>query len=110
MEALINITKAKGTSRGIGIVLNGCWAAFQLANDWKLPGRDICWLETVAIEILVYFLEQLEFSNVRLRIHSDIGALSKGRSPNRAINLAVRRTLAVLYPLFITPDLVYISK
>jgi hypothetical protein len=102
------------TSWGIGIVCNGRWAAFQLADGWKLPGRDICWLETVAMEILVYFLEQLKFSNVRLQIHSDnqgaIGALSKGRSPNRAINLAVRRIFAILYPLFITPVLVYIES
>lgn len=95
-------------------MINGSWAAFQLVKDWKLPGQDICWLETVAMEILVYFLEQLNFSNIRLRIHSDnqgaIGALSKGRSPNRAINLAVRRTLAVLYPLFITPELSFIES
>jgi hypothetical protein len=102
------------TSWGIGIIIDGRWAAFKLKEDWKLPGQDICWLETVAMEILVYFLEQLNFSNVRLRIHSDnqgaIGALSKGRSPNRAINLAVRRTFAILYPLFITPELVFIES
>jgi hypothetical protein len=102
------------TSWGIGIIIDGHWAAFKLADNWKSPGQDICWLETVAMEILVYFLEQLNFSNVQLRIHSDnqgaIGALSKGRSPNRAINLAVRRTFAILYPLFITPELVFVES
>lgn len=64
--------------------------------------------------ILVYFLEQLGLSSVCLHIHSDnqgaIGALSKGRSPNHAINLAVRCTLAILYPLFISPDLAFIDS
>lgn len=100
------------TSWGIGIVIGKSWAAFQLKPDWKIPGHDICWLETVAIEILVYFLEQLGLHNTRLRIHSDnkgtIGALSKGRSRSRPVNLAIRRTLAILYPLFISPDIVFV--
>jgi len=66
------------------------------------------------MEIVVYFLEQLNFSNICMRIHSNnqgaIGAFSKGRSPNRAINLTVQHTFAILYPLFITPDLVYIES
>lgn len=102
------------TSWGIGIMIDGRWAAFKLADDWKSPGQDICWLETVAIEILVYFLDQFNFSNVRLRIHSDnqgtIGALSKGRSANHAINLAIRRIYEILFPLFITPDLLFIES
>jgi hypothetical protein len=102
------------TSWGIGIVIDGSWAAFQLKPDWKVSGHDICWLETVAIELLIYFLEQMGYQNVHLRIHSDnkgtIGALSKGRSRSRPINLAIRRTLAVLYPLFISPDIVFIPS
>jgi len=99
---------------GIGIVIDGSWAAFQLKDDWKIPNHDICWLETVAVELLVYFLEQLGFQNAHLCIYSDnkgtIGALAKGRSRNRPINLAIRRTLGVLYPLFISPDFTYISS
>ena len=102
------------TSWGIGIVINGSWAAFRLKPDWKIPGHDICWLETVAVELLVYFLEQMGFQNTHLRIYSDnkgtIGAFSKGRSHNRPINLAIRRTLTILYPLFISPDIVFIPS
>jgi hypothetical protein len=102
------------TSWGIGIIINGSWAAFQLKDDWKIPHHDICWLETITIELLVYFLEQLGFHNAHLRVHSDnkgtIGALAKGRSCNRPINLAIHRTLGVLYPLFITPDFVYVPS
>ena len=100
------------TSWGIGIVIDGSWAAFQLKDNWKVPNHDICWLETVVIELLVYFLKQLGFQNAHLHIYSDnkgtIGALAKGRSCNHPINLAICRTLGVLYPLFISPDFTYI--
>ena len=45
------------TSWGIGLVIGDNWASFQLSPVWKVPGRDICWLETLAIELLTYFLE-----------------------------------------------------
>jgi len=102
------------TSWGIGIVLGDEWAAFRLSTSWKLEGRDICWLETVAIELLVYFLEARNFHDIRLLIHSDnkgtIGALDKGRSRNHHINSSIRRTYAVLLPLFITPELEYVTS
>ena len=40
------------TSWGIGIIIGAEWAAFQLSPSWKTEGQDICWLETVAIELL----------------------------------------------------------
>jgi len=102
------------TSWGIGIVIDGSWAAFWLKDDWKVPDHDICWLETVAIKLLVYFLEQLGFRDAHLRIYSDnkgtIGALAKGRSRNHPINLAIRHILGVLYPLFISSDFTYVSS
>ena len=102
------------TSWGIGIVVSGRWAAFKLSDDWKIEGRDICWLETVAVEILIYILEAMGISNSTLLIHSDnqgtIGSLSKGRSRNFHINLSIRRLYAILASLFITPQLVYIAS
>ena len=44
--------------------------AFKLSDDWKIKGRDICWLETVAVEILIYMLEAMGISNSTLLIHS----------------------------------------
>ena len=82
------------TSWGIGIVFRDEWAAFCLSTSWKVKGRDICWLETVTIELLVYFLESHNFHDVRLLIHSDnkgmIGALDKGQSWNHHINSSIR--------------------
>lgn len=102
------------TSWGIGIVIGDKWAAFRLTDTWKIPGRDICWLETVAIELLVYFLEERGIHDARLLIHSDnkgtIGALDKGRSRNQHINSSVGRTYAVLLPLFITPEILYVPS
>ena len=102
------------TSWGIGIIIGDNWASFQLSPFWKVPGRDICWLETLAIELLVYFLEGMGLQHCRLLIHSDnqgtIGALEKGRSPNSHINLSVHRTYLVLSDLSISPEIVYIES
>ena len=81
------------TSWGIGIVVAGRWKAFRLNEDWKVKGRDICWLKTVAVEVLVYILEAMDVANATLLIHSDnqgtIGSLGKGRSRNFHINLSI---------------------
>jgi hypothetical protein len=102
------------TSWGIGIVIAGNWAAFKLRDNWKVEGRDICWLETVAVEILIYILEAMGISNTTLLIHSDnqgtIGSLGKGRSRNFHVNLSIRRAYVVLASLFITPELIYIAS
>jgi hypothetical protein len=102
------------TSWGIGIVIGDHWASFRLSPTWKIHGRDICWLETIALELLVYFLESMGLREVHLLIHSDnqgtIGAIGKGRSPNMHINLSIRRTYLVLISLFITPHLVYVES
>ena len=59
------------TSWGIGIVISGCCASFCLFENWKVEGRDICWLETLAIKFLTYFLEDMGLQNIHLLIHSD---------------------------------------
>jgi len=102
------------TSWGIGIVIGDEWSSFQLSPSWKIQGRDICWLETIAIELLVYLLEEKGLQDAYLLIHSDnqgtIGALGKGRSPNTHINLAIRRIHLALTGLLITPNFVYIES
>ena len=102
------------TSWGIGIVIGDEWAAFRLSPSWKVPGRDICWLETVAIELLVYFLEAKGLRDTHLLIHSDnqgtIGTLEKGRSGNVHINLSIRRTHLVLMDLSIATRTIYVES
>lgn len=102
------------TSWGIGIIIQGRWHAFELVPDWKIPGHDICWLEAIALELLIYFLIQLGFNGVHLLIHSDnngaIGAHTKGRSHNEAINLCIRRTYASTDQHLIVPTFKYIAS
>jgi hypothetical protein len=102
------------TSWGIGIVIAGRWLALQLRDNWKIQGRDICWLETVAIEILLYILVAMDVTNTTLLIHSDnqgtIGSLNKGRSRNFHINSSIRRAYVVLISHSITPELVYVAS
>ena len=102
------------TSWGIGIIVAGRWTAFRLHENWKVEGRDICWLETVSVEILIYILDAMGVNNVTLLIHSDnqgtIGSIGKGRSRNFHINLSIRRAYVVLASRFITPELVYITS
>ena len=102
------------TSWGIGIIIHGEWAAFQLSSSWKVEGRDICWLETVAIELLALFLESTGHRNAHLLVHSDnqgtIGALDKGRSGNIYINLAVRRTHLILMSTSLVFKTIYVES
>lgn len=102
------------TSWGIGIIIGQSWYAFALADGWKIPGSDICWLESIALELLVYFLQQSGVLNAHLLMHSDnngaIGAHSKGHSRNYAINLCVLRTYAVTSALLIVPSFVYVES
>ena len=110
----IGIFVDASTSWGIGIIVEGRWLAFELAPAWKEPGKDICWLETLAVEFLVYILEVLGISNQRVLIHSDnqgtIGAMDKGRSGNCHINLSIRRTYTVLSSLMLMPDFIYVPS
>jgi hypothetical protein len=90
------------------------WHAFPLVPHWKVTGHDICWLEAVALELVVYFLCQLHFSDTHIIIYSDnngaIGAHTKHRSPNVPINLCVRRTYTVLMEHLIWPKFIYIAS
>jgi hypothetical protein len=59
------------TSWGIGLIISNLWHAFQLVNNWKIPGHNICWLESIALELVIYFLCQLHFTNIHMLIHSN---------------------------------------
>jgi len=102
------------TSWGIGIIIGDAWAAFRLKDNWKIPGRDICWLEALAIELLLYILEARRLHDADLLVHSDsegaIGAFEKGRCPNWHINLVLRRSFPVMSRLSISPSLRYIES
>lgn len=51
------------TSWGLSIVLGNFHHSLKLKSNWKCPGLDICWLKSITIKILFYFLHQLRFWN-----------------------------------------------
>ncbi|PPR08177.1 hypothetical protein CVT24_001713 [Panaeolus cyanescens] len=104
------------TEWGIGISIRGRWMAFPLIPDWKslAHNRDICWLECLAVEFLVYVLEAEGLENCSVVVRSDnmgtIGAVQKGRSRNPHINLSMRRIFSVIASRFISLNLVYVAS
>jgi hypothetical protein len=106
------------TSWGIGVISGTRWLGLKLLPDWKTvggpPHRDICWLETIAIEVLALIIEASGIRNSRLVIHSDnqgtIGAVNKGRSSNYHINTSVRRTFVTLSAIMVSPVMTYVPS
>lgn len=112
--ASFNIYVDASTDWGVGILIDNQRAAWRLLPGWKGPSRDICWLESIAIELVAYVFEATNAQNLHLLIHSDnqgaIGAFRKGRSSNFEINLSIRRTFSALLPRNIFPTLKYVES
>jgi hypothetical protein len=87
------------TSWGIGICIGGQWDAWRLLPGWNSEGRDIGWAESIAVELVVRALEEMEIVNANILVRCDnqgvIGAYSRGRSRNFQVNLAIRRVEAI---------------
>jgi len=70
------------TDWGIGITLGNRWNAWRTTNNWKCEGRDIGWLEAIAIELAVITLQVAGWRDRSVLIHSDnqgvIGAFKHG--------------------------------
>jgi hypothetical protein len=102
------------TAWGIGIAIGGGWDAWRGNGDWNSGSRHIGWLESVALELLIYAIEERAYHDVYLRVHSDnmgvIGAFDKGRSRNHDMNMCVRRAHYVLAARNITLDITYIPS
>lgn len=102
------------TSWGIGVVIRGQWLAWKLSANWKSPGRDIGWLETLAVELASLALVHLGFSNCHLLLRSDnqgvIGSHDRGRSRNYECNISIRRTGIVCTASNISFSLTYVES
>ncbi|CDO69281.1 hypothetical protein BN946_scf185042.g183 [Trametes cinnabarina] len=84
---------------GIGIVVGKEWDAWRWKGPreaWHKNGRDIGWVEMIALEMAVRRLVELGWENADLLVRSDnegvIKAFKRGRSRNWQVNLAIRRT------------------
>lgn len=85
------------TSWGIGLIWgNGDhWDAWQVREGWRGPGRDIGWLEAVAVELAILTMVDQGIRDAQVLINSDnqgvIGACDKGRGNNFQVNFSIRR-------------------
>ncbi len=61
-----DISVDASTDWGIGVVVNGKWDAWSLRPGWKSEGRNIGWLEALAVEFLVYILEANDLRDVTI--------------------------------------------
>ena len=114
LEQDLGVYVDASTGWGIGLLIQNQWYAFCLAPACKIPGWDICWLEAVTLELLVYFLIQLNFMEVNLTTYSNsngaIGAHSKGCSSNPEINLCMCHTYAASAANLLTLSFTYIES
>jgi hypothetical protein len=96
---------------GIGITLGNRWNAWTLNQGWKGSGRDIRWLEAIAVELAARTLFDQGMSNTTVIIHLDnqgvIGAFKHGWSRNFHVNLCIRRVEALTMISNIFHTLIY---
>lgn len=116
----VDIFVDASTSWGIGLLIGSRWMAFKLLPGWSNShvardiNRGICWLEMLAVELVIYAIFASGFSHCKVLIHSDnmgvIGAVAKGRSPNYHINLSIRRMASITSSNFILPYFEYVES
>jgi hypothetical protein len=108
-----NIWVDASTEWGIGLLWSSGWAAWHLLDGWKGPGRDIGWLEGVAVELAILASRAMGVRNADILIRSDnegvIGAFSKGRCSNFMTNLSIRRSDEVCEETGISVTLIYVN-
>lgn len=102
------------TDWGIGIVVDGPWDAWRLIPGWKDQGRNIGWLEALAVELVIYAVMERGIQDASIIVHSDnqgvIGSFDKGRSRSFSMNLAIQRCSAVLAEKNIHLSLTYVAS
>jgi len=98
--ANIDIWVDASTSWGIGILIDGRWDAWKVVEGWEAEGRNIMWLEAIAVEFVIGTIAALGHRDLHLLLRSDntgvIGSFHKGRSRNFQVNFSIRRTELVL--------------
>lgn len=88
------------TSWGIGIIINGKWAAFKISLDAFSSTHSIGWAEMVAVELAVSLLCAAHPRNSHFLIHSDnqgvIGAIDSSFSRGATQNASLSRLCSTL--------------
>jgi hypothetical protein len=101
------------TDWGIGILFQGRWDAWRTLPCWKDKGRDIGWLEGVAIELIINILHLSNITDANVLVRSDnqgvIGAFQRGRSRNKMTNEVIQRSEARMDSSNLSISLVYVE-
>ncbi|OBZ78926.1 hypothetical protein A0H81_01330 [Grifola frondosa] len=112
----IGIWVDASTDWGIGIIVDGRWAAWKWrlpTAQWKTHGRDIGWAEMIAVELAARFVEQLGYKDSDILVRGDnsgvVGAVTRGRSRNFQANESIRRTEVLSMSLNIYFRLEYVN-
>jgi hypothetical protein len=110
----IDIFVDASSSTGIGIIIGGFWDAW-LTKDGALKegsGRDIQWLEAVAVELALIILAAQGHSHRHFLIRSDnqavIGAHTHSWSRHQYVNKSIRRCITLSDSHDLSYDLLYI--
>lgn len=112
----LNIWVDASTSFGVGILIDGRWDAWKIRSSSirEEPGRDIGWLEALAIEFTVQHIVTMGFRSIDLVVRSDnqgvIGSYGKGWSHGRFINESLRRVIPQLLLHDISLSIVYVES
>lgn len=102
------------TSFGIGLLIDGKWAAWRLKSGWDSDGRDIGWAEMVAIEMGLTALVHSGARDVHFLVHSDntgvLGALNAGLSRSVQQNIVLRRIVEMFTTYRVWFTTIYIAS
>jgi hypothetical protein len=99
---------------GIGIIIDSAWDAWHCLVGWRGPGRDIGWLEGVAVELVLLALKHMGLCDADILIRSDnqgiIGAFSKGQGRNFMVNNSICRTDLLLLDRSLSLSFLYVES
>ncbi len=102
------------TDWGIGMVIDSLWDAWHLIPGWKDQGQNIGWLKALAVELVIYVVEERGVHDASIIVHSDnqgfIGSFDKGCSHSISMNLAIQRCCTILAAKNIHLSLVYVAS
>jgi hypothetical protein len=102
------------TSWGVGLVIDGRWQAWRLADGWNSNGRDIGWAEMLAVEMALLTLIAGKFPPATYTIHSDnsgvVGAFGASRSRNPQQNSILCHILILMRDSNIWLDTLWIPS
>src|SRR5882724_7469435 len=99
---------------GIGVILSDHWATWKLKPGWKTNGRDIGWVESIALKLAILWLLQEGHTDCDITIHGDnmgiISAFSKGHSHNTSHNESLCHIASCIIPNNVEISPVYVTS